>query len=283
MTTPNTLQANDPALVEPAFARILCAVDGTEASLAAVEQAAILAGPRGALSLLAVTAESGSGKFHGAAIAPARAQRILDHASQIAAARGTTRCTQEIDPAEPPGDVIVARAAAHDLLALGAPATTHLTELLVGGIAAEVLRRRPCSVLFSRPVRAEGEFPGRLVVASDGSEESDEVIRVAVGILAGRGSGVVLVHSDRHADAGAADRIEEQGAALTAATTGSCEVRVAPGPAPESILEATRRPDTSLVVMGSRTRRGIRAVGGVSTHVVHEAPCSVLLVPPTAG
>jgi nucleotide-binding universal stress UspA family protein len=36
----------------------------------------------------------------------------------------------------------------------------------------------------------------------------------------------------------------------------------------------------SLVVMGSRRLDGLRSMGSVSRRVVHEAPCSVLLVPP---
>jgi len=45
------------------FTNILCAVDGTRASTAAVKLAASLAGPDGHLTLLAVTAVSGSGAY----------------------------------------------------------------------------------------------------------------------------------------------------------------------------------------------------------------------------
>ena len=45
----------------PLFANVLCAVDGTRASTAAVRMAACLAGPEGSLTLLAVTAAAGSG------------------------------------------------------------------------------------------------------------------------------------------------------------------------------------------------------------------------------
>jgi nucleotide-binding universal stress UspA family protein len=34
------------------------------------------------------------------------------------------------------------------------------------------------------------------------------------------------------------------------------------------------------VMMGSRRLGGLRAIGSVSRRVAHDAPCSVLLVPP---
>ena len=54
------------------FTNILCAVDGTRTSTAAVELAVSLAGPDGHLTLLAVTAVSGSGAYTTAAISPGR-------------------------------------------------------------------------------------------------------------------------------------------------------------------------------------------------------------------
>jgi nucleotide-binding universal stress UspA family protein len=36
----------------------------------------------------------------------------------------------------------------------------------------------------------------------------------------------------------------------------------------------------SLIVAGCRRREGLKAIGSVSREVVHEAGCSVLLLPP---
>ena len=59
VTQPHTGQAAPGG--SAVFAEILCAVDGTQESLAAVEQAAVLAGPNGHLTLLEVTSFEHSG------------------------------------------------------------------------------------------------------------------------------------------------------------------------------------------------------------------------------
>ena len=66
------------------FADIICAVDGTRASMGGVRQAAALAGPGGHLTLLAVTAVTGAGRYTTAAISPARVEHVLEHAESIA-------------------------------------------------------------------------------------------------------------------------------------------------------------------------------------------------------
>jgi nucleotide-binding universal stress UspA family protein len=46
------------------------------------------------------------------------------------------------------------------------------------------------------------------------------------------------------------------------------------------IVETAAREDASLVVIGSRRLEGVRALGSVSERVVHDAPCSVLVMRP---
>ncbi len=60
----------------------------------------------------------------------------------------------------------------------------------------------------------------------------------------------------------------------------SARLRVEPGHARHAVIDAARVEDSSLVVLGSRALNGLHAVGSVSRRVVHQAPCSVLLVPP---
>jgi nucleotide-binding universal stress UspA family protein len=49
---------------------------------------------------------------------------------------------------------------------------------------------------------------------------------------------------------------------------------------PERIIELARSEAFSLIVIGRRGLKGIRALGSVSERVAHRAPCSVLIVPP---
>jgi len=62
--------------------------------------------------------------------------------------------------------------------------------------------------------------------------------------------------------------------------SGSTEVVVKSGRAGPVIVSAATAGDASLVAMGSRRLEGLRAMGSVSRRVVHQARCSVLLVPP---
>ena len=61
---------------------------------------------------------------------------------------------------------------------------------------------------------------------------------------------------------------------------GEDDVLVEPGKPVEMILDAAQRISPVLLVLGSRRLGGLRALGSVSRKVVHDAPCSVLLLPP---
>ena len=102
--------------------------------------AASLAGPDGHLTLLAVTAVSGSGAYATAAISPGRVDLVLSNAKRIADDAGVPSSTV-VDPDGPPVEVILERASDHDLLAIGAPATSWLGGMLIGGVATTALSR----------------------------------------------------------------------------------------------------------------------------------------------
>jgi nucleotide-binding universal stress UspA family protein len=65
--------------------------------------------------------------------------------------------------------------------------------------------------------------------------------------------------------------------------SGATELLVKPGRAGVAIVSAATSAGASLVVMGSRRLEGLRAMGSVSRRVVHQARCSVLLVPPAGA
>jgi len=69
------------------FADVLCAIDGTPESLAAVGQAATLAGRAARLTLLAVTSFKSSGDHRGPEIGALETKQMLDAAVGIAAPR----------------------------------------------------------------------------------------------------------------------------------------------------------------------------------------------------
>ena len=258
---------------------ILCAVDGKPGGFAAVEQAAALAAPDGQLTLLLVTSFRSEGGLRGPAIGAAQAKRIVDRATSIAQEAGVPS-TVEVDPASPPSQVILDWSANRDLLAVGAPAASALGGVFIAGVADTALGSFTTLLLFARPTPAELKFGDRILVASDGRDGSDQLVELGQQLAQARGADMMLVHASGHELHARRERVEEQGRRLEHAETGKYAVRIERGSAHDVIGAAAESTGASLVVMGSRRLDGLLAIGSVSRRVVHEAPCSVLLVPP---
>jgi nucleotide-binding universal stress UspA family protein len=277
-----SLKATEAAVASPrdaVFGDCLCAVDGTRGSFAAVEQAAGLVGAGGQLTLLAVTAVTGAGRYRTAAISPQRVDRVLGRAAEIAQAAGV-RTARIVDADGPPAEAILREAARHELLAMGAPAASPLGALLVGSVAAEALGSVSTPILAARTQMGHAPTPGVIVVASDGSESSAHVAELAGRLAREQGSRIVLVHAvgvESHAHP---HRIEQQARELELAVDGASELRVLARHPLEAIVETAAGTGASLVLVGTRRLAGVHALGSVSQHVVRSAPCSVLLVPP---
>jgi nucleotide-binding universal stress UspA family protein len=262
------------------FSSILCALDGTRVSAAVVRMAACLAGPDGQLTLLVVTAPSGSGAYASAAISPVRAEQILARAQELAEGEGVS-CETVVDSRGPLAQVILERAGEHDLLVVGAPATSRVAALLIGGITSAALAQ------FTTPMLVvhrsfDGSLRGRrMLVASDGQAGSDELVDLAKRLARAHDAHLTLVHAvDRESDV-RPHRVQAQAQTLNPASPGSAEAAlVAAGKPSQVIADAAASTDAVLIVLGSRRLRGLRALGSVSRHVVHEAPCSVLVIPP---
>lgn len=266
----------------PVFTNILCAVNGARTSTEAVKMATTLAGPGGHLTLLAVTAVGGSGAFTSAAITPSRAKRILSVAKQIAAKAGVPSSTV-VDPGSPPVDVILERARNYDLLVMGAPAISWLGSMLIGGVATVALRQFTTPMLVVRRSATGSLAGGQILVASDGEEGSDRLVELAGRLGQGNDARVTLVNA-----LGAESKmnprvIQAQARKLKDALPSAGEPYIEPGKAWDVIIDAAKSTHAALVIIGSRRLRGLRAFGSVSRRVAHDAPCSVLVVPPTAS
>lgn len=263
----------------PVLGDVLCAVDGTRDSFTAVRQAAALAGPAGRLTLLAVSAASGAGRYRTAAIGPARLKRVLDVATQISR-EANVPSVREIDPGGPPSKVIVERSTGHDLLAMGAPKTSWLAGLFLGGVAVSAMRSFTTPLLLARPAPEDQPFGGRVLVASDAGEDSDRIVDLATSLASEQAGGVLLVHALGRESMARPHRVEAQMRRIESVLLDSCEIHVEPGDAHDVIAQTARSAGASLIVMGSRRLDGVRALGSVSERLAHEAPCSVLVVPP---
>jgi len=244
-----------------------------------VKLAASLAGPDGHLTLLAVTAVKGSGVYQVADISPARAERLLSRAERIASEAGV-RATAAVDPGGPAEEVILKRATEHELLAIGPPATSWLTGMIVGGVTSAILSRFTTPMLVVRRPFIDSLRARRILVASDGEEGSDRLVELAAGLGESQQAQVTLVNALGAESKINPRAIQAQAKALKRALAGTEEPHIEPGKPWEVILNAANSNDAALIVIGSRRLGGVRALGSVSRRIVHEAPCAVLVVPP---
>jgi nucleotide-binding universal stress UspA family protein len=260
------------------FSRVLCAVDGTPDSYAAVEQAAALAGPGGRLTLLAVTSYEAEGSYRGPAIGPLRVESMLHHAAGIAQAAGV-ECTIDVDPESPPSHVVLDWASDRDLLAMGAPTTSWFGAMFSGGVAVAAETSFTTPLLIARHVDDAPDVPGPVLVASDGHGGSEQLVLLAGRIARDRGAKAILLHATGLEPHSRREEVERQAETLEALMEGRFELVMGAGRAHSMILDTAAAAKAGLIVMSSRRLTGPRALGSVSRRVVHQGPCSVLLAP----
>jgi nucleotide-binding universal stress UspA family protein len=251
----------------PTFERIVCGVDGTPASLVAVRQALRLLDPGGSLHLaaavhLAEAAHAGIAATHAARLLRSEAQTALEEARVVAPSADTKIADGE------PGAVLLREAESEraSLVAVGSHGRRRAAGILLGTVAARVLRDATCSVLIAREARDEETWPRSVVVGVDGSAGSAAALTVARSVAERFGGSVRAVASLK-------DQVDPEAARAIAP-----ELEEAPGRAVDVLAAASESGD--LVVVGSRGLHGLKALGSVSERVAHQARSSVLVVHP---
>lgn len=247
------------------FERILCGVDGTPEGVVAATQAARLQQPGGHLYLASVAPLA---KAAHAGIAAPHAAELLrrDAEAAIAEARAVAPSANEKllsgDPVEALlGEVEAERAT---LVAVGSHGRGRAAGMLLGTVAARMLRDAPCSVLIARAARDPEGWPQAVVVGLDGSGESAAALTVARSVADRFGASLRAVAAtndqlDREAAQAIAPELEEQ-----------------PGRAVDALAAASDAAD--LVIVGSRGLHGLKALGSVSERVAYKVGSSVLVV-----
>jgi nucleotide-binding universal stress UspA family protein len=249
------------------FERVLVGVDGTKESLDACRQAARLAEPDGAVeaavvSLFPPAAASALGVDDLAERLERTASSALSAAAQILGPRAELRRLQGLTVEAILDEVKRMQAT---LLAIGTEDHARLQEIVLGGVAGELLHKAPCAVLIARPVPDTSTFPREIVVGVDGSDEAERAFEAARSLVARRHSTLrtVVAHGGKRVNL----------ARVTRRRRNVEDLAAAPVPA---LVAATAC--TDLLVVGSRGLHGIRALGSVSERVAHQATCSVLVV-----
>ncbi|MFN8474001.1 MAG: universal stress protein [Anaerolineae bacterium] len=130
----------------------------------------------------------------------------------------------------------------------------------------------------------------KILVAVDGSAESEQALNMAAQIARGSKTQLILVHAfeklpsidaphyrrslREHLNKG--QKVIEAAAALVADLVP--ELELLEGPAGDAILRVAAARDVDLIIMGARGIGGVRAMlGSVSNKVVHQATCPVLI------
>ena len=256
---------------------MLCGVDDSPESLEAARQALELGA--GSATYWAVSAWDPGLAAH-AGFQAGEMTRMLREQGQ-AALRGA----QEAFPAFRPwlirGRDVAALLAAiadlqADLVCVGSHGHSRAAGVVFGSVASAMAHFAPCSTLVARQPRAE-PFPALILHASDGSPESWDAARVAGRLAERHGSTVVTLHVGEAGDRGVA----EEAAAISETSGHEPVLRVEQGSPHRRIVEVANEAGASLIVLGSRGRTGLAALGSVSERVTHRASCSVLIVRPT--
>jgi nucleotide-binding universal stress UspA family protein len=256
-------QTHAPAI----FKRIVCGVDGTPESMVAVKQAVRLQDPDGRLYLTSVAPLAKAA--HAGFAAPHAAELLQDEAeAAMAEARAIAPSARAKLVDGDPVPVLLRELEAEQatLVAVGSHGRRRAAGILLGTVAARMLRDAPCSVLIARAARDLDTWPQSVVVGIDGSVQSAAALTVARSVAGRFGASMRAVassadHLDREAAQAIASELEEQ-----------------PGRAVDELAAASDSAD--LVIVGSRGLHGLKALGSVSERVANQARSSVLVVRP---
>jgi nucleotide-binding universal stress UspA family protein len=264
-----------PITRPPAFASILCGVDGSRPSLEAARQAAILAGSDTALTYAAVTWEQGKGLTAMATLGHTHAQEALRRVRDEAREIGAVPEIVDYD-GHNPAERLIELAANYDLVVVGIHGHSRAGGIVIGSTATALLHRSPVPVLVARPPAGDVAFPERILVANDGTARSQSAAEIAAKLALRHGAAVALVAAYDH---GGTPRSLSDVAATVRIVTGVEPVHFGEdGPVVRVVTSAARDFETTLMVTGSRSLTGVAALSSSSERIAHAAPCSVLVV-----
>lgn len=299
-----------------ALRHILCAIDFSDGSRRAVDQAVALAHWSGArLELLHVvtpaTAAPGAPGFAlGNVLWPDVAQ-LTDEIRRFAGLEDASGLDLQIAVREGRAATVIADhadAAAADLIVVGTHGRSGLSRLLLGSVAGDVLRTAPCPVLTVPPHAADA-VPATatpytaILCAVDFSEPSQSALQLAISLAQDGHGTVTVVHVMGHDlrstpelyDTALSDQaltdaaFRERRAAYVAArlrellseeAAAACQVELSEpqgSPATEILRVAAAR-QSDLIVLGIAPRGGADLLlHGSTTHdVLRKATCPVL-------
>ena len=268
-------------MLAPLSAASLCGIDGSRAAAKAARDAIAMAGPDGQVAFITCPWRAGQGLVEKATLDPARAMKATDAALKVARHAGVD-ARVEVVQASDPTPVLLERAIEHDLLVLGSHGGSRAAGIALGSTASAALHRAEVPVLLSRPPLDDRPLFEHVLVASDATPASHEPVDVARRLVPLVARMTILHVSSRDDDAEMHQRLVREYDDLGDGADDRVRLTTIPGAAHDEIERAARDDDATLIVLGSRGRRGLRALGSVSERVAHRVPCSVLVVRSTS-
>ncbi len=263
-----------------AFGDIVCAVNGSRGSAEAARQAVALAMRGGALMFVAVFYGTGTGLAGTAGLSEKRARKALDESAELARRAGVVASTK-LRKGRSPNEVLLAESKRHELMILGSHGGSRAAGIMLGSTATRAAHNTSRALLVARrPVGKWRNFPMSILVASDGSPGSWAAAKAAGGIAQARGSRVAILYVPNEAPPERREAVSEQAIAIQELAGVKPTLADANGHVAERIVDVARSERCSLIAIGRRGLTGVRALGSVSERVVHQARCSVLVVPP---
>ena len=205
----------------------------------------------------------------------------------------------------PPAAVIVEKAERYhaDLIVVGSHGHSGMRELVLGGVATQVVRHAHCPVLIARP----HPRTGRVLCATDFSDPAQPAVQAAAVEARRRGARLTLMHVVDMAMATAGlmtmgfggvvytlprsqrediERAVKEKLQQALAGVGlEGDALVHEGSPAVAIVQAADELDAELVVMGTIGLTGLRrlTLGSVAEPVARTAPCPVLVVRQAEG
>jgi nucleotide-binding universal stress UspA family protein len=288
-----------------AIRRILCPVDFSDDSAAALERAAVLARRYDAtLTVLHIVPPAGVDQDlpPGAAAWGRSAAVMVEPGVTASVGLEVQRFVQPRVGPEVPTTTLIAEARdtagqiarkadqlGADLIVMGTHGRGGFEPLLLGSTADEVLRRTHCPVLTSPPGPAHAASPTpftSILCAVDGPPASSRAFDQAVQLAADFAADlsilqVALPPPDTGGDSSDRDASSPRSGGASDESGTRVERLVSLGHAADAILRRAKERRCDLIVIGSRNRGasdGFR-VGRTTHHVVRAACCPVWTVP----
>jgi nucleotide-binding universal stress UspA family protein len=198
-------------------------------------------------------------------------------------------------PMADPREALLDDATRASMLVVGTRGYGPVRALLLGSVSSAVVAHASCPVAVVRAAAEDGSADAPVVVGTDGGAASTAALDFAFDWASSRRTPLRVVHSwsmfDAFVDAAGYTRrqrlAEDHERALSESLAGfgekypdvSVTREIADGDAAQMLVDRSAK--ASLVVVGSRGRKGLKALfSSVSRDVVERAHCTVVVVRP---